>query len=95
MPTTSGKSSYYQHYYEKVISCLEGDSLNFSLIDEEAQEILEIQNWNLMHLGLITIGVKGLVRKQLGTKTINLDIRIDISYENPLLKNHSEKIYLR
>lgn len=43
--------------------------MTLNLIDKKSEEAILKAGLNLMHLGLIVVGIKGMTRKQLGSKT--------------------------
>ena len=54
---------------EKEIQCLGVDTIILELLGKGVIDKLK-KNYNFCHLGLITIAIKGLRRKGLGTKTL-------------------------
>ncbi|GLU15427.1 hypothetical protein SLE2022_319210 [Rubroshorea leprosula] len=63
--------SIFQHYQEVQISCVkDSDSVTLRLLSENGYFSLERMKYSLVHIGLITIGVKTLHRKGLGTKCL-------------------------
>ena len=67
----TGNSQLYKHYRETQVSvCRSQDYTSLNLIDSESMRQLKTNNMNLMHLGLLVIGIKGLTRKGIGCKTL-------------------------
>lgn len=66
-----GKIKLYQHYRKTKISVISNEDTELiSLIDKEGYDKLKQEKLNLMHLGLIVVGVKGLTRKDVGAKVM-------------------------
>ena len=66
----SQKALLYRHYREEQI-CVTGDDQKYlTLISPESSDEIQKRQMNLMHMGLIIIGLKGLTRKNLGTKVL-------------------------
>lgn len=64
------KTGFYKHNREVTISCCGNDTVNVNLISSDAGKELKREEYNLMHLGMITIGVKSMVRKHIGAKVM-------------------------
>lgn len=67
---TNSKSQLYRHYREEQLSVLGKNSVSLPLINAESIKEIKLVKKDLMHIGLIVIGIKGLTRKNLGTKTL-------------------------
>ena len=66
----SSTAHLYRHYREEQLSVSEDDSENINLISKESMQEIQKRRMNLMHMGLVVIGLKGLTRKNLGTKVL-------------------------
>lgn len=55
---------------EASVACYDGQSIFIHLADEKVKNKFSKVNIELIHLGLIVIGIKGLVRKYLGSKVL-------------------------
>ncbi|KAI9118030.1 hypothetical protein K1719_010362 [Acacia pycnantha] len=53
-----------------LINALTDDSAEISLFSREAAAELNKQSYNIFHIGMIVIGIKGLTRKGTGAKTL-------------------------
>lgn len=63
----------FRHHREVQVSCLANDVVNLDLINKEStRTLVRNKEYKFMHLGLVVIGIKGkgLVRKELGRKTL-------------------------
>ena len=61
----------YQHYSERYVSCTHEDQMvKLDLTEKNSYKQINDRNLKHAHLGLIIIGVKGLHRENLGTKTL-------------------------
>ena len=65
----SQKAQLYKHYREEQM-CVIKNSHHLSLISSDSTKEILRTNMNLMHMGLIVIGIKGLTKKNLGTKVL-------------------------
>ena len=55
----------YRHYREEQMCVIGENSCSINLISSDSlKEIIKL-NMNLMHMGLIVIGIKGLTRKKI------------------------------
>lgn len=66
----SSTAHLYMHYREEQLSVSENDSESINLISKEFMQEIQKRRMNLMHMGLVVIGLKGLTRKNLGTKVL-------------------------
>lgn len=64
------KTGFYKHNRKVTISSCGNDTVNVNLISSDAGKELKREEYNLMHLGMITIGVKSMVRKHIGAKVM-------------------------
>ncbi|KAI8526938.1 hypothetical protein RHMOL_Rhmol12G0037700 [Rhododendron molle] len=69
----TSRTGFIRHHREVQVSCLANDVVNLDLIDKEStRTLVRNKEHRFMHLGLVVIGIKGkgLVRKELGRKTL-------------------------
>lgn len=67
------RTGFFRHHREEQVSCLANDVVNLDLINKESTKTLvKNKEYRFMHIGLVVIGIKGkgLVRKELGRKTL-------------------------
>jgi len=60
----------YRHYREEQISAIGKEIATMNLINPESLRGIIHNRLTLMHMGLIVVGLKGLTRKNLGTKVL-------------------------
>ncbi|KAG5632774.1 hypothetical protein H5410_004491 [Solanum commersonii] len=60
----------YRHYREEQISAIEKEIASMNLVNPESIRGIIHNRLTLMHMGLIVVGLKGLTRKNLGTKVL-------------------------
>ncbi|KAG5579129.1 hypothetical protein H5410_049756 [Solanum commersonii] len=60
----------YRHYREEQISAIGKEIATMNLVNQESLRGIVHNKLTLMHMGLIVVGLKGLTRKNLGTKVL-------------------------
>ena len=60
----------YRHYREEQISVTGEEIVTIDLVNPESLKKIVSNRLTLMHMGLIVVGLKGLTRKNLGTKVL-------------------------
>jgi hypothetical protein len=66
------RTGFFRHYRDVKVGCGKNEAVNLNLIGPESIRSLREKDghYRLMHLGLITIDIKGLTRKYVGAKTL-------------------------
>lgn len=67
------RTGFFRHHREEQVSCLANDAVNLDLINKEStRTLVNNEEYSYMNVGLVVIGIKGkgLVRKELGRKTL-------------------------
>lgn len=60
----------YKHYREDQLCVIGKDNTSINLISSESLRQIVKSNMSLMHMWLIVVGLKGLIKKNLGTKVL-------------------------
>ena len=63
-------TQFYRNSYETTIQCIKDQVKVLNIISKEGEHNLKQRNFKFIHLGIIVVGVKGLMRKDLGCKVL-------------------------
>lgn len=65
------ETGLYSHHREVTVICGPNDTVKLKLLDPESFRILlDTQKYRFMHMGLIVVGIRGLIRKDVGAKAL-------------------------